>query len=113
MPYIKNAIDEALSEYEKQGEKLVILDGATLIEHGYNEKMDMMVLVWIKLPIQIQRLKERDRLTQSEAVNRINSQWSLEKKRDYANLIIDNNGNLINTKEQVDDLIDFLKLYEN
>ena len=113
MPYIKNAIDEALSEYEKQGEKLVILDGATLIEHGYNEKMDMMVLVWIKLPIQIQRLKERDRLTQSEAVNRINSQWSLEKKRDYANLIIDNNGNLINTKEQVDDLIDFLKLYKN
>ena len=51
-------------------------------------------------------------MTQSEAINRINSQLSLDKKREYANFIIDNSGNLNKTKEQVDDLIELLNLYE-
>lgn len=113
MPYIKEKINEAFLEYEKSGEKLVILDGATLIENDYNKELDMMILVFVKQLAQIERIKSRDRLTQSEAVSRINSQWSMEKKKQYANLIIDNTGNLINTKEQVDDLVEFLKLYLN
>ncbi|MGL5615429.1 MAG: dephospho-CoA kinase [Sarcina sp.] len=112
MPYIKNEIEEAFKSYKKQGEKLVILDGATLIENGYQKQLDMMILVWVNLPSQIERLKFRDKLTQNEAVNRINAQWSLEKKKEFVNLIIDNSGNLIKTKEQVDDLIDLLNLYK-
>lgn len=111
MPYIKEKINATFEEYEKNGENLVILDGATLIEHGYQNELDMMILVFVKQLTQIERIKSRDRLTQNEAVSRINSQWSMEKKKQYANLIIDNTGNLINTKEQVDDLIEFLKLY--
>lgn len=112
MPYIKEAIEKEFEYHKKNKEKLVILDGATLIENGYNEKLDMMILVFVKQSIQIQRMKERDRLTQNEAVNRINSQWSMEKKKEFANLIIDNNESLIKTKEQIDDLVEFLKLYK-
>ncbi|MGL4655968.1 MAG: dephospho-CoA kinase [Sarcina sp.] len=112
MPYIKAAIDAEFEIHKKNKEKLVILDGATLIENGYNDEVDMMILVFVKQSIQIQRMKERDKLTQNEAVNRINSQWSMEKKKEFANLIIDNNENLIKTKEQVDDLVEFLKLYK-
>ncbi|MGL5066798.1 MAG: dephospho-CoA kinase [Sarcina sp.] len=112
MPYIKAAIETEFALHKKNKEKLVILDGATLIENGYNTELDMMILVFVKQSIQIQRMKERDRLTQNEAVNRINSQWSMEKKKQYSNLIIDNNENLIKTKEQIDDLVEFLKLYK-
>ena len=112
MPYIKAAIDNEFEIHKKNKEKLVILDGATLIENGYNDELDMMILVFVKQSVQIQRMKERDKLTQNEAVNRINSQWSMEKKKQYSNLIIDNNENLIKTKEQIDDLVEFLKLYK-
>ncbi len=54
----------------------------------------------------------RDKLSKGEAINRINSQLSLERKKDYANIIIDNSGNLIKTKEQIDDLLEFFTLYQ-
>ena len=94
------------------GKKIAILDGATIIENKMDKEMDMIILVWLNQNAQIQRMKFRDNLTQSEAINRINSQLSLDKKREYANFIIDNSGNLNKTKEQVDDLIELLNLYE-
>lgn len=112
MPHIKKVIEESFLEHEKNGEKIVILDGATLIENGYNDELDMMILVYVKQSTQIARMRERDRLSQNEAVGRINSQWSLDKKRQFANIIIDNNENLVKTKEQVDDLVEFLNLYK-
>ena len=52
----------------------------------------------------------RDKLTKVEAVSRINSQMPMEEKKEYANIIIDNNNDLIDTQKQVYDLIDFMKL---
>ena len=60
--------------------------------------------------MQIKRIIERDKLNKVDAVSRINSQMSMEEKKEYANILIDNNGDLENTKKQVDDLIKFLKL---
>ena len=47
-------------------------------------------------------------MIREEAINRINSQMPLERKKDFANIIIENNDILPKTKEQVDLLIDFL-----
>ena len=112
IPYIKDEIGLRFKELEEKGEVLGILDGATIIENNMHADMDMVILVWVDQNAQIQRIKFRDKLTQNEAINRINSQWSLDKKKEYANFIIDNSGNLIKTKEQVDDLIELLKLYK-
>ena len=112
MPYIKREIKEKFDALEKMGKNIAILDGATIIENKMDKEMDMIILVWLNQNAQIQRMKFRDNLTQSEAINRINSQLSLDKKREYANFIIDNSGNLNKTKEQVDDLIELLNLYE-
>lgn len=112
MPYIKKEIEEQFKKLEEEGKTLAILDGATIIENKMDKEMDMIILVWLNQNAQIQRMRFRDNLTQSEAINRINSQLSLDKKKEYANFIIDNSGNLNKTKEQVDDLIELLKLYE-
>ena len=55
-----------------------------------------------------QRVRARDGMIREEAINRINSQMPLERKKDFANIIIENNDILPKTKEQVDLLIDFL-----
>lgn len=110
MPYIKAKIENEIKSYEKKGEKIVIIDAPTLIENNLHEEMDYVILVCTDNSTQIQRVKSRDKLTQSEVVSRINAQMSMEEKKEYANIIIDNNNDLVETQKQVYDLIDFMKL---
>jgi dephospho-CoA kinase len=110
MPYIKEEMGNTIQTYEKKGEKIVIIDAPTLIENDMQKDMDYIILVHADNSVQIQRVMNRDKLTKVEAVSRINSQMPMEEKKDYANIIIDNNGDLIETQKQVYDLIDFIKL---
>ncbi|WP_294401613.1 dephospho-CoA kinase [uncultured Clostridium sp.] len=110
IPYIKEEIENELKRYEKKGEKIVIIDAPTLIENNLHSEMDYVILVVADNSVQIKRIIERDKLTKSDAVSRINSQMPVEQKKEFANIIIDNNGNLIDTQKQVYDLIDFIKL---
>ena len=110
MPYIKDEIENEIKAYEKNGEKIVVIDAPTLIENNLHEEMDYVILVCTDNSTQIQRVKNRDKLTQSEVVSRINAQMSMEEKKEFANIIIDNNDDLVETQKQVYDLIDFMKL---
>ncbi|MBE6072812.1 MAG: dephospho-CoA kinase [Clostridium butyricum] len=110
MPYIKASIEKELDNYKKKKEKIIILDAPTLIENKMHEEMDFVILVCADNSVQIKRIIERDKLNKVDAVSRINSQMSMEEKKEYANILIDNNGDLENTKKQVEDLIKFLKL---
>jgi dephospho-CoA kinase len=110
MPYIKQSIEESIRLYEQKGEKIVIIDAPTLIENNMQEEMDYIILVYADNSVQIQRVMNRDKLTKVEAVSRINSQMSMEEKKEFANIIIDNNTDLIELQKQVYDFIDFIKL---
>ena len=80
-PYINKEIFKAMDDYEKAGEKIVILDAPTLIENNLHTYMDYIIVVWVDNNTQIIRLKNRDRLSRDEAINRLNAQLSLDKKR--------------------------------
>lgn len=108
MPYIKKAINNAINSYEKKGDKVVIIDAPTLIENNMHEEMDYVVLVCAENSAQIKRVRDRDNLSKIEVVSRINAQMSLNEKKNFANVIIDNNGDLIETQKQVYDLIDYI-----
>lgn len=112
MPYIRKEINDMFDLYSKKSESVVILDAPTLIENNMHEEMNYVIVVSVDYNTQLARLKTRDKLTQSEAISRINAQLPLEKKLEYANFIIDNNLSIIKTKEQVDDIIGILRLYK-
>lgn len=50
---------------------------------------------------QLQRLMERNELTQEDAQKRIKAQMPLEEKCNRANFVIDNSGSLEETRKQV------------
>ncbi len=81
IPYIKAEINMAFERYEKSGEKIVILDAPTLIENHLEKDLDYIILVWSDVNTQIQRIKARDKISNNDAINRINSQMSIEEKR--------------------------------
>ncbi|MDY4079920.1 MAG: dephospho-CoA kinase [Clostridium sp.] len=109
IPYIKKEIYEALKRYEENGEKIIVLDAPTLIENGLHKDMDYVILVYADTNTQIQRVKARDRLSNGDVNTRINSQMQLEEKKKFANIIIDNNGDLVSTQKQVEGIIEFFK----
>jgi len=110
IPYIKNEIFMEIEKYEKTNEKMIILDAPTLIETNLHKEMDYIILVWVDSNTQVMRIKNRDNLSREEITNRINSQLPLDSKKDYANIIIDNSKELLKTKDQVNKVIDFLKV---
>ena len=110
IPYIKKEINLAFERYEQNGVSLVILDAPTLIENNLHEDMDYVILVWADNTTQVQRVKTRDKLSNNDAISRINAQMPIEEKKKYANILIDNNGELVKTKNQVDELVKFLKI---
>lgn len=108
VPYIKSEIFMELENNKE--EKIIILDAPTLIETDLHKEMDYVIVVWVDNNTQVMRIKNRDKLSREEIISRINSQIPLDKKRDYANIIIDNSKELLKTQEQVSKIIDFLKV---
>jgi dephospho-CoA kinase len=108
IPLIKEEILKRLHEYDRIGEKFCIVDAPTLIENNLHEDMDINILVWTDKSTQLARLRKRDNLNEEQAVNRINSQMSLDEKRKFVDFIIDNSSSIEDTKEQVVRLITIL-----
>ncbi|MEF2565736.1 MAG: dephospho-CoA kinase, partial [Streptococcus salivarius] len=69
---------------------------------------DQIWLVEVLPEIQRQRLMKRNHLSSREASMRIASQMSLEEKKPYASLILNNNGSLDDLKEKVKSAINDL-----
>ena len=113
IPPIKEEIFNRFELLKKRGLKVCILDAPTLIEHRLHESMDMNILVWVERNIQIERLRKRDNLNKEQALNRINAQMSLEEKKKHVNFILDNSRDLDYMREQIEEITEVLKVYEN
>lgn len=69
----------------------------TKIEHFF----DKIILVYIPRAMQAERLIKRDGISRPMAENIIKAQRPIEKKRNYADFVVDNSGTLGETKRQV------------
>lgn len=82
-------------------EEIFFMDIPLLIESGYQDWFDSIWLVALSEDKQIQRLMQRNGLTREAAQDRIASQMSLADKLTYADLVLDNNGDLDALRHQV------------
>jgi dephospho-CoA kinase len=90
-----------LAEQKNKNAAAVVLDVPLLIECGWHQKVDSVWLVKVPKYIQIQRAMLRDGATEEAVTARINAQMSLADKEKYADVVIDNNSSIENTKAQV------------
>lgn len=77
--------------------EVAILDVPLLMECGWHKKVDKVWLVAVDKRQQIERAMKRSGMTEAEVIARIDAQMSLEEKKKYADVIIDNSGNLDDT----------------
>ena len=105
MPYIREEINHRIKICEDENLKFCFLDAPTLIENNYHTSMDVTILVWASKDVQIKRVMARDNLSIDETMDRIRAQMPMDEKKKFANFIIDNDGNVENTKSQLDSII--------
>ena len=70
-------------------------------ELQYEDWFDQIWLVDVTVETQLSRLMTRNALSQDEAEKRIAAQLSLQEKRKRADVLIDNNGSLEETRQQI------------
>lgn len=87
---------------QEQRFKLFVSEAALTIEAGYTSFFDKIVLTHCPAETQIQRLMDRDQMRRDEALQRIESQLPFEKKRKYADYIIDTSQHLSQTVEETE-----------
>ena len=82
-------------------EDIFFMDLPLLFELQYEDWFDQIWLVDVTKETQLSRLMTRNALSQEEAKKRIAAQLSLQEKRNRADVLIDNNGLLELTQEQL------------
>lgn len=96
---IKRQTEIALAE----NPALIVLDIPLLFEGNYDWHVDKVMVVYVDAETQKRRLLKRNpELTERDADNRIQSQMPLAIKAQKADVIIDNNGTIEETVEQIE-----------
>jgi dephospho-CoA kinase len=97
---------------QADSKSVAVVEAALLIESGYHQSLDRLVLVSCTPKQQIERLtipRFGRNMSLEDAQRRIASQMTLEEKRKIAHDEIDCSGTLEHTREQVVALVDELK----
>lgn len=90
-------------------EDFFFMDVPLLFELQYEDWFDQIWLVDVTKETQLSRLMTRNGLSQEEAAKRIAAQLSLLEKRKRADVLIDNNGSLEETRQQLRDALQKLE----
>ena len=72
--------------------QLIVLDGALLFDVGLHHVCDVTVLVLADQSVRVQRIMARDAISETQALNRLNSQRDYEQLIDQATVVVYNNG---------------------
>lgn len=108
-PKIKEKILCKIDEIKKKKKKVAVIDAALLVEGGYLEIVDKLLVVTCKQEVQIKRIQNRDNCTIDEAIRKISSQMPQDEKSRYADYIIDNSGTIDELTKIVLKFIDYMK----
>jgi dephospho-CoA kinase len=100
-PEVRREMLRQADRYLKEGARAVILDIPLLFESNLTHMVQKTILVYVDEDIQLERLIARNGYTEDEARARISSQLPLAQKKLLADVVLDNNGSIENTRKQL------------
>jgi dephospho-CoA kinase len=101
-PRIREIIEKWFAALDQPGgPELAIVEAALIIEAGFNQSLNKLIVCWCRRAQQVERLLERG-LTEEQALQRIAAQMPMEEKRSLADETIDCSGTLEETERAVE-----------
>ena len=107
-PLVKQKIVEGIEVARRNGEQLVVLDVPLLFESDFESLADCTLVVYVPRDIQVKRLMKRDGIDEDYALAKINSQMSLEQKRDRADYVLTNERSMSELRTQFEEMFEML-----
>lgn len=104
-PVVIDAIQQEMEAARVSGAFLFVAEVPLLFEVGLERMFDQVWVVNVTLENQIKRMTNRDRFTLEEAERRLAAQIPLSVKAEKADVVIDNNGEIVSLETQVDRLL--------
>ena len=104
-PIVRDIMEEEKQEYLKQGYN-VIMDIPLLFENELENAVDEVWVVYTSESIQMDRLMQRNNLSLEDAKARVYSQISIDKKSRMADHVIDNLGDKLELKQNLERLLE-------
>jgi dephospho-CoA kinase len=99
-PVIMSRVHETISRHAQAGAAVVMVEAALLIEAGFADQFDCLVVVSADIETQLRRLKERNGLNRAEALARISAQMPIQIKEKRADWVIKNSGSTAELEAQ-------------
>ena len=110
-PLVFERQNQWLQKQERENaDAICIIDAALMIESSGWKRFDKIIVVWCEPLIQLKRLMLRNNLSEEQAILRINSQMPQNKKKQFADFLIDTTIGFESTKKQTRKIFDQLKL---
>jgi len=100
-PYVRKETHRQLQQIGRtEPNAIVILDIPLLIEAEMDKDLSEVIVVYVPEHIQIERLMQRDGISEADALARVRSQMPIEEKKEKATIVVDNSGSKENTRRQ-------------
>ncbi|WP_285765628.1 dephospho-CoA kinase [Peribacillus sp. SI8-4] len=100
-PAVRRWMRLKTEEALEAGKETVFMDIPLLFESKLTYMVEKTLLIYVNERVQLERLMNRNGLSEADALARIHSQMPLADKRALADAVIDNDGRLEDTKSQV------------
>jgi dephospho-CoA kinase len=100
-PAVRRRMMAEKEEYVQSGAKTIVLDIPLLFESELTHLIDKVIVVYVDDEVQLERLMKRNGFSKEEALARIRSQMPLHEKVKKADAVINNNGTVEETKQQL------------
>jgi len=108
-PKVRALAEERIRNLAAAGASVIVYEVPLLFEGQLHHWLRPVILVASDPETQKKRIKERDRLGETEAQRHIDAQMSLEEKRKLADYVIENNGTLEELEQRVKSLLETIK----
>jgi dephospho-CoA kinase len=101
-PYVRKRFQEVIDSLDNQ---IIVLSIPLLIEANLTHLVSEIWVVFCHYDQQIQRLQQRNYLTEQQAIARIKNQLPLAEKITRADVVLDNSGGLDFLYQQIDQIV--------
>jgi len=103
-PRMYDVVKAQLEEYRRQGMRVVVLEAALLLETGWTSLVDEVWVTTASESTVLKRLEERTGLSQAESLARIRSQLPSAERARHADVVINTDCGLDESKSKVKEL---------
>ena len=100
-PAILEAMKEAISGIEREGHRAAVVEATLIHESGRKGLFEAVISVTCGRETAMSRLATRDGMSRSQAEARLRAQMSADRKAGASDYVIDNSGNIEETRIQV------------